>query len=95
MPQRRKLQITIRQLEIVRVLARSMLFYVELRRQCRPLTFRPMPAPKDRKARATQRILRVRDCRMIKTQAQLNGMQIQQGVLFRDLPVVTKIMRSM
>ena len=45
--QRRTLQITLRQLEkrtSSRTTDRAMLFYVELRRQCQPLTFRAMPA---------------------------------------------------
>ena len=43
-PQRRTLQIALRQLEKPTSSRATVVVYVELRRQCPPLTFRPMPA---------------------------------------------------
>ena len=101
---RERLRISPRQLlansENVRVVGPPILFNVELRRQRRPLASRPMPprTRNDRKARATQRSvipgIRLRGCRMIKIQAQLYGMQTQQGVLFRDLLVAQNMLGS-
>ena len=39
-------------------------------------------------------VLRVRGCSMTKIQAQLHGMQTQQGILFRDPLVVKNLLGS-
>ena len=70
-----------------------MLFRIELWRQWQPLMFPPIQASggalRSVKHERRKVVLRLRSCRMVKIQAQLDGMQTR-GVLFRDLLVVQK-----
>ena len=76
-------------LKNARVLAPPMLFNIELRRQCPPLTFRSLPASNGprRTSDATYLYGFVAGCRISKIQAyeELDGMHPQQGVPFGDV----------